>query len=67
TPYKVFYNKKPNVSTLCVFSSYCHVCIPKEKHTKLKEHSFDGVFCRFAHRYKAFEVWIPSCHKFITS
>jgi hypothetical protein len=64
TPYEVFYNKKPDVSTLCVFSSRCSVHIPKEKCTKLEEHSLDGVFCGFAHRYKA---WIPSHHKFITS
>jgi len=67
TPYEVFYNKKPDVSTLRVFGSRCHVRIPKEKRTKLEEHSLDGIFCGFAHRYKAYKVWIPSRHKFITS
>jgi len=67
TPYKVFYNKKPDVSTLRVFSSHCHIRIPKEKPTKLEEHSLDGIFCGFAHRYKAYKVWIPSHHKFIRS
>jgi hypothetical protein len=65
TPYEVFYNKKPDVSTLRVFGSRCH--IPKEKRTKLEEHSLDGIFCGFAHRYKAYKVWIPSRHKFVTS
>ena len=67
TPYEVFYNKKPNVSTLRVFGSRCHVRIPKEKRTKLKAHSLDGIFCGFAHRYKAYKIWIPSCHEFVTS
>jgi Reverse transcriptase (RNA-dependent DNA polymerase)/GAG-pre-integrase domain len=67
TPYEVFYNKKPDVSTLRVFGSRCHVRIPKEKHTKLEPHSLDGIFCGFAHRYKAYKVWIPSRHKFVTS
>ena len=34
---------------------------------KLEEHSIDGIFCGFVHRYKAYKVWIPSCHKFVTS
>ena len=67
TPYEVFHNKKPDVSTLRVFGSRCHVRIPKEKRTKLEEHSLDGIFCGFAHRYKAYKVWIPSRRKFVTS
>jgi len=67
TPYKVFYDKKPDISTLRVFGSRCHICIPKEKRTKLKAHSLDGIFRGFAHRYKAYKIWIPSRHKFVTS
>jgi hypothetical protein len=67
TPYEVFYNNKPNISTLCVFGSRCHVCLPKDKHRKLDAHSLDCILCGFAHRSKAYKVWIPSRHKFKTS
>jgi len=67
TPYEVFYNKKPDVSTLRVFGSRCHVRLPKDKRGKLDAHSLDGILCGFAHRSKAYKVWIPSRHKFKTS
>jgi hypothetical protein len=67
TPYKVFYKKKPDISTLRVFGSRCHVRIPKSKRGKLDAHSLDGILCGFAHRSKAYKVWIPSLHKFKTS
>jgi len=67
TPYEVFYDKKPDVSTLRVFGSRCHVRIPKDKRGKLDAHSLDGILCGFAHRSKAYKVWIPSRHKFKTS
>ena len=34
---------------------------------KLEEHSIGRVFCGFVSRYKAYKVWISSCHKFVTS
>jgi len=67
TPYEVFYNKKPDVSTLRIFGSRCHVRIAKDKRKKLDAHSLDGILCGFADRSKAYEVWIPSRHKFVTS
>ena len=67
TPYEVFHGRKPDVTTLCIFGSQCHVCIPKEKQGKLNVHLIDGIFCSFASRSKAYKVWIPAKHKFITS
>lgn len=67
TPYEVFYNTKPDVSTLRIFGSRCHVRIPKQNCKKLDDHSLDGILCGFAHRSKAYKVWIPSHHKFVTS
>jgi hypothetical protein len=67
TPHEVFYKKKPDVSTLRIFSSRCHVCIPKEKCKKLDLHSVDSIFCGFADQHKACSIWIPSRHKFTTS
>src|SRR6202034_1996532 len=64
TPYEVFYKIKPDVSTLRIFSSHCHVCIPKDKCKKLDAHSIDGVFCGFMDQHKAYNIWIPSHHKF---
>src|ERR1700691_2739922 len=55
------------MKTIHDLSTERHNHIPKEKCTKLEEHSIDGVFCGFAHRYKAYKVWIPSHHKFVTS
>jgi len=67
TPYEVFYKKKPDVSTLHIFGSCCHICIPKDKCKKLDAHSIDGGFCGFTDQHKAYHIWIPSCHKFMTS
>ena len=67
TPYEVFHGRKPDVATLRIFGSRCHVRIPKEKRGKLDAHSIDGIFCGFAPRSKAYKVWIPAKHKFITS
>ena len=67
TPYKVFHGRKPNVATLHIFGSWCHVHIPKEKWGKLDAHSIDGIFCSFTSRLKAYKVWISAKHKFITS
>jgi len=50
-----------------MFSSRCHVHIPKSKRGKLDAHSLDGILCGFAHKSKAYKVWIPSLHKFKTS
>lgn len=67
TPYEVFYGKKPDVTPLQIFGSCCHVRIPKEKHSKLESHSLDSIFCGFAHRTKAYKIWLPNGHKFVTS
>ena len=67
TPYEAFHRKKPDVSALRVFRLRCHVRIPKEKWGKLDAHSLDGIFCSFAPKPKAYKIWIPSCHKFVTS
>ena len=45
----------------------CHVHVPKEKWGKLDAHSLDGIFCGFAPKSKAYKIWIPSRHKFVTS
>ena len=67
TPYEAFHRKKPNVSALQVFGSRCHVRVPKEKQGKLDAHSLDGIFCGFTPKSKAYKIWIPSHHKFVTS
>ena len=67
TPYEVFHKRKPNISTLRIFGSRCHVRIPKDKRKKLDAHSVDGIFCGFADQHKAYNIWIPSRHKFTTS
>ena len=67
TLYKAFHRKKPNVSALRVFRSRCHVHVPKEKWGKLDAHSLDRIFCGFTPKSKAYKIWIPSRHKFITS
>jgi hypothetical protein len=56
TPYEVFYNKKPDVSTLHIFGSCCHIRIAKDKHKKLNMHSLDGILCGFADQSKAYKV-----------
>ena len=50
-----------------MFRLRCHVCVPKEKWGKLDAHPLDGIFCSFAPKSKAYKIWIPSHHKFITS
>jgi hypothetical protein len=67
TPNEVWYGKKPDVSSLRIFGSRCHVRVAKEKRTKLEAHSLDGIFCGFASRSKAYKVWIPSRRIFVTS
>ena len=67
TPYKVFYGHKPDVSTLQIFGSQCHVWVRKSKHEKLNSYSIEGVLCGFAPNYKAYNAWIPSHHKFVVS
>jgi hypothetical protein len=67
TPHEVFYKKKPDVSTLRIFGLRCHVRIPKEKRKKLDPHSVDSIFCGFADQHKAYNIWIPSRHRFTTS
>ena len=67
TPYEVFHGRKPNVATLHIFGLQCHIHIPKEKWGKLDAHSIDGIFYSFTSRSKAYKVWIPAKHKFITS
>ena len=67
TPYEAFHGKKPDVGALHVFGSRCHIHIPKEKCGKLDTHSVDGIFCSFALKSKAYKIWVPSHHKFITS
>ena len=67
TPYEVFYKKKPDVSALHIFGSRCHVCIPKDKCKKLDTHSIDGIFCGFTDQHKAYNIQIPSRHKFMIS
>jgi len=67
TPNETFHGTKPDVSTLRIFGSRCHVRTPAETRTKLEPHSLDGIFCGFAPKSKAYKVWIPSKHKFVTS
>ena len=50
-----------------MFGSRCHVHVPKEKQGKLDAHSLDRIFCSFTPKSKAYKIWIPSCHKFVTS
>ena len=61
TPHEAFWGKKPNVSTLRIFGSKCHVCIAPEVRKKLDAHSLDGIFCSFTKNSKSYQVWI---HKF---
>jgi hypothetical protein len=67
TPDEVFNNKKPDVSTLRVFGSKCHIRVPKEKRKKLDPHSLDGIFMGFVKESKAYLVWVPTKRKFYTS
>ena len=66
-PNKAFYGKKPSISTLHIFGSQCHVQVPPEHHRKLDAHSIDGTLCGFERGSKAYKIWIPSKHKFVTS
>lgn len=67
TPNEAFYDQKPDVSTLRIFGSKCHVCIPLDQRTKMAPHSIQGVFCGFAQNSKAYKIWIPSKHRFMVS
>jgi hypothetical protein len=67
TPHQAFTGSKPDVSTFRVFGSKCHVRIAPELRKKLDAQSLDGIFCGFAKNSKAYKVWIPSKHKFVTS
>jgi len=67
TPNETFYGRKPSVSTLRVFGSRCHVRVPPELRRKLDSHSIDGILCGFERGSKAYKVWIPSKHKFVSS
>ena len=67
TPNEVFHGQKPNVATLRIFGSRYHVRIPPKLRRKLDSHSIDGILCGFEQASKAYKVWIPSKHKFVTS
>jgi len=64
---EAFHGHKPNVASLCIFGSRCHVRIPPESRQKLDPHSLDGIFCGFEKGSKAYKIWIPARHKFIAS
>jgi hypothetical protein len=66
TPSEVFWDQKPDVSTLRVFGSKCHVRVPPEKRKKLDAHSVDGILCGFTKNSKSYCIWIPSKRKFIS-
>ncbi|KAF8834593.1 hypothetical protein BDN67DRAFT_874485, partial [Paxillus ammoniavirescens] len=38
TPNEVFHGQKPNVATLCIFGSQCHVRVPPDLWRKLDSH-----------------------------
>ena len=67
TPYEAYHGQKPDLSTLRIFGSRCHVCIPPKQHKKLDAHSVDGIWCGFEQGTKAYKVWVPSKHQFVTS
>ena len=43
TPHKMFYNKKPDTSHLCVFGAHAFAHVPLEMQTKLRENVFSWV------------------------
>ncbi|KAI0069767.1 hypothetical protein K474DRAFT_1567761, partial [Panus rudis PR-1116 ss-1] len=47
TPHEALRGTKPDVSTLRVFGSRCHVRVSPELRHKLDAHSLDGIFCGF--------------------
>ncbi|TFY63604.1 hypothetical protein EVJ58_g3163 [Rhodofomes roseus] len=67
TPDEAFSGTKPNVSTLRIFGSPCHVRILPKDRSKLDAHSLDGRFCGFARNQKAYKIWVPSKHTFVSS
>ena len=68
TPNEMFHERKPDVSSLRIFGSKCHVRIPPDsRSSKLAPRSLDGIFCGFEKRTKAYKVWVPSQHKFVAS
>ena len=68
TPNEVFHGRKPDVSSLRIFGSKCHVRIPPEsRSSKLAPRSLDGILCGFERGSKAYKVWIPSSRKFTIS
>ena len=67
TPDEAFSGHKPDISTLRVFGSRCHVRIAPSLRKKGDSHSLDGVFMGFARNSKAYHIWIPEKHKFVTS
>lgn len=67
TPDAVFYGTKPDVFTLHVFGSQCHVQVAPELQKKLDTHSIEDIFCGFQHNSKAYWIWIPEQWQFIAS
>ncbi|THH18978.1 hypothetical protein EUX98_g8863, partial [Antrodiella citrinella] len=67
TPHEMFFGTKPDVSSLRVFGSRCHVRVDPSNRKKTSAHSVEGIFCGFARGYKAYYIWIPSLHRFSVS
>src|ERR1700728_517534 len=67
TPYKVRFNKKPDISRLCPFGCKAYVYNHSPNHKKLSPHAFEGIFVGYADSQKAYRIYIPEKRTVICS
>src|ERR1700683_5709812 len=67
TPYKVRFNKKPDISRLCPFSCKAYVYDHSPKRCKLDLRAFEGIFIGYADTQKAYQIYIPKKRAVICS
>jgi hypothetical protein len=65
TPYEAWYGTKPLVNHLQVFGSTCYALVPKEKMTKLENHSMKCMLIGYSDENKGYRLL--SSGKFIIS
>src|ERR1700728_443684 len=57
TPYKVRFNKKPDIFRLCPFSCKAYVYDHSPNRKKLSPHAFEGIFVGYADSQKAYRIY----------
>ena len=60
---EVFFDKKPEVSHLRIFSCLVYIHIPKEKRTKLDPSGKKGIFVGYYEISKAYRIYFPGFKK----